>query len=172
MDSEQKKFDAADRSSQSVKAGEKAKRQLKVVEDQYQNQSAMTGAAVARPKMFGGVATMFLFNFLRKRHAGAVIAVLPFEPWSFVRTRLSQRGLVGVESFPSGCGYILLSLLITFSLKSVITKLFDIARGGKDTNAGVANMVKAPGMRRLLKKMGGYTEEDLEELEGVMKMFG
>jgi len=169
-ETEKKKFDLLDQSTMTTKALEKAKMKLKITQDQHASQAAMQAAGLARPKMIGMIISLIIFQRQRTKYAGVVVAILPFEAPAFIRRLFIQRGLHGIAEFGAAGNYLLVSLLVNFGLKAVLNKVFEQIRG-KEGGAGVSAMMTAPGTRNMLKRLGGYKDEDLDEMEGVIKMF-
>jgi hypothetical protein len=134
--------------------------------------AAAANVAGAKGKYnFLGMAIQFAqFRYLSGKHAGAVVAALPFEPISLLR-RVTQRGLSGVEGYPRAASWFFIYMLCNFALKGAVVKALAAARGEEADAGGIGSMLGSPQMRKTMKKFG-YTDEDLEFMTDLGKGVG
>ena len=117
------------------KQQEKQTTKKKVAEDDVVSAQAMVGACKQRVNLIAMAVQFFQYRYLSSHHFGKVVAVLPLEPWGLFG-RVTQRGLAGVEEYPSACGWFLVYFLCNFALKPTLNSVLGWVRGEEDGGKG------------------------------------
>jgi len=95
-----------------------------------------------------------------------VVAVLPFPPPPFVRSLLTLRSLPP-SSAASSLNFRSVFLLCNLGPKAVVNATMARIKG--DEQGGMKAVFQSEQMKKLMKRMG-YTEDDMEGMDEVMKM--
>ena len=107
------------------------------------------------------------FWHLSSMYSGQVVAVLPFTPPSFIQRFLTLRTLPSTVS-PSSLNFRSVFLLANLGPKAVVTSTISLIKG-EDGSGGMKAVFQSGQVKKLMKRMG-YTEEDVEGMDEVIKM--
>ena len=141
---------------------------------QLENEEVSTLAAeVARRHTMGNfyssIAFLLLFRILSAEYSGKVVAVLPFEPFNFLK-KVTFRGLgtvkgvndlwvqsdaipADVSSASQACAFAFIYVLCSASVKMIVNTAFG-TKPPAGADQGVGNLIDAPQNKKMMKSFG------------------
>jgi uncharacterized membrane protein (DUF106 family) len=99
--------------------GAKKDKKVATLDEQLKARNRDLSMTKMKSTLFTGVLLLGVFAMLNNLFEGTVVAKLPFEPFSLMRS-MSHRGLSGSD--PTDCSFLLIYILSQMSLRAHITK--------------------------------------------------
>ena len=106
------------------------------------------------PQIGTSLVFVVLYRILAAEHAGNVMGVMPFLPFSFLQ-RLTSRGIDFGDHHPAGqgCAFVFLYILSTLTVKYYVHQAISI-HPPKGADGGLLTMMEDSNSQRVLKAWG------------------
>jgi len=121
IDKSNAKLEKLKESSQLIDKKKSRDKRIEQLEQQLQDANRELSTSKMKSMFVIAITLISLFSFINSSFSGIVVARLPFEPFSLVRS-ISHRGLLGNDYFDCSAAFIY--ALCSMSLRTSIQKLF------------------------------------------------